>query len=208
MDGYISAASVKRDYGFTDALIKRFLPEPILVDNPFYRSAAPMRMYAVSDVEAAMANPEFEAALEKASRRSASSTAAAERRRQAFIDYCNGISITIPVVTYSDLKNHALSAKQDWYDLHDSIMPRDAYSADEQTTKRWMVNYLRHECTDYDSILCDFKGKIGRDEGYEIYHARVNNAIEKAYPHLFDSSSLRDVCTLQINYPVLFALMQ
>lgn len=196
MDGYISATAVKTEYGFTDALIKRFLPEPVLAKNPFYLSASPMRMYAVSDVEAAMADPEFAAAKEKAFRRSASAKAAAEARRQAFFDYVNSIDIKVPIIEREALIRESLRNKQDHYDYVASLGGYDyepfsaLYCSDEETIKRWCCNYLRHQCTNYDTVLKGFKGKCGREEGYEIYHNRVNSKIKEAYPYLFDDSPL------------------
>lgn len=54
-----------KSMGFTDKLIKELLPAPQLLPNPFYKSAAAMKLWKVSDVEDAMKNPVFQESLKK-----------------------------------------------------------------------------------------------------------------------------------------------
>ncbi len=65
--------------GFSKTLIAKLLPEPKLVKNPHYKTAAPMRLFNKQDVLDAMELEEFKLALEKREKRKA---AAAKQRRQ------------------------------------------------------------------------------------------------------------------------------
>lgn len=45
--------------GFTRKMIKTLLPAPQLVQNPYFKNGAPMKMWNESDVEVAMESDEF-----------------------------------------------------------------------------------------------------------------------------------------------------
>jgi hypothetical protein len=58
-----------KERGWTEAMIRDLLGEPDLhVDNPNYKSAAPMRLWRLQKVEAIEALPEFAARKERAER--------------------------------------------------------------------------------------------------------------------------------------------
>lgn len=52
----------------------------------------------------------------------------------------------------------------------------------ESFLERITVNYLRHECTIYDSVLDDLIGKVGKREAYILLKERVFNLIADKYP--------------------------
>lgn len=47
------------ELGFTRKLIKTLLPAPQLVENPFFKNGAPMKLWCKSDVDVAMESDEF-----------------------------------------------------------------------------------------------------------------------------------------------------
>ena len=61
-------------------------------------------------------------------------------------------------------------------------------NADIDTRKRWAVNYIRHELTNYDWVLERIKGKCGIGEEYNRYKNAVLEEIYKAYPELQSAS--------------------
>ena len=71
-----------KERGWTEAMIREFLGDPDLyVDNPNYKSAAPMRLWRMQWVLVAEATAEFAQAKERAGRlRVAAGKAAATRR--------------------------------------------------------------------------------------------------------------------------------
>ena len=50
--------------------------------------------------------------------------------------------------------------------------------------KRTCVNFLRHECTEYDEHLYQLIGRVGRDEGYILIKSKVLGLIADKYPFL------------------------
>jgi hypothetical protein len=68
--------------GWTEAMIRDLLGKPDLeVDNPHYKSAAPMRLWRLQRAEAAEATPEFASHRERAERQRAAAGKAAETRK-------------------------------------------------------------------------------------------------------------------------------
>lgn len=47
-----------------------------------------------------------------------------------------------------------------------------------------MVNFVRHELTDYDYELYEMSGRTGIGEVHRLYHDAVLSEIAKAYPFL------------------------
>lgn len=56
----------------------------------------------------------------------------------------------------------------------------------EETLKRWVVNYIRHKLVTYDSTLYDNKGKVGKDEAYPVFKKAVLDRIATLYPKYAD----------------------
>ena len=55
-------------------------------------------------------------------------------------------------------------------------------NADEETTQRWIVNYIRHVLIDYDRIAYSLRGKIGGNYGYAALKLSILNKIAEVYP--------------------------
>jgi len=71
-----------KERGWTEAMIREFLGDPDLyVDNPDYKSAAPMRLWRLQRAKAAEATAEFAQAKERAGRRCVAAGKAAETRK-------------------------------------------------------------------------------------------------------------------------------
>jgi ATP-dependent RNA helicase SUPV3L1/SUV3 len=75
------AKTTLKSRGWTETMLRDFLPEPILKTNPHYSTAPPMKLWHVGDIKKAEALPEFIARKEKyqkmAARRSAAPVQAA-----------------------------------------------------------------------------------------------------------------------------------
>ena len=70
-----------KDRGWTESMIRDLLGEPDLrVDNPHYKTAAPMRLWRLQRAEAVEPTPEFATARERAERQCAAAAKAAETR--------------------------------------------------------------------------------------------------------------------------------
>ena len=78
--GCIGAPGLK-ERGWTESMIRSLLGKPDLyADNPYYKSAAPMRLWRLRRAEVIEGTPEFAAARERAERRCAAAAKAAETR--------------------------------------------------------------------------------------------------------------------------------
>jgi hypothetical protein len=77
----VGAAGLKAR-GWTEAMIRDLLGDPDLtVDNPHYKTAAPMRLWRLQRAEAAEALPEFTVRRERAAAQCAAAAKASETRK-------------------------------------------------------------------------------------------------------------------------------
>ena len=188
--------------GFTDKLIKELLPEPELKVNPHYKKAAPMKLWQITDVEAAMEDPSFKKAMETRAKRKAASKKAVKTKTENLLALVQNqiTKISVSKIDIDTLRKETLSEKQDWYNY--LALERDCYvescarAADEDTVKRWMVNYIRHNLTHYDRKLMELTrttaGKTGKHKAYLLFFEAVMGGIADVYPEF------KDECDRQI----------
>lgn len=88
------AKSDLKKRGWTDSLIKRFLPEPDEIrPNPKYRSAAPMILYLAARVAAIEADCDFQAAMTETKCRQDHVARAVKTKRARLSNYIEMIEI-------------------------------------------------------------------------------------------------------------------
>lgn len=105
--GQLTASELKAR-GWTETMIRRFLGPPCATArNPHYRSARPMRIYAVARVDVAERSPGFREAESRARLASARSRTAHETKVKAVVSAAWGIPVALPDVTDSALKANA-----------------------------------------------------------------------------------------------------
>jgi len=55
----------------------------------------------------------------------------------------------------------------------------------ESVSSRWLVNYIRHNLTSYDSLIEEnLQGRIGREQAYSLLRDRMLEEIGNVYPEL------------------------
>lgn len=201
-DTMITLSKLKSEYGLTDKLIKEFFSEPDkLVENPYYRSAAPMKLYDEKRVKRVIKTKKYMKALnEAASRKEAAAKAVKTKTDKTMEETRRKIEdIKVKVLHISDEKLREKAVKS-YNDFHYDILYGDerfinfisGEYADDLTKDRWTVNYIRHELTDYDHDLYNMKGSVGKSEAYVMYKEAVLNKIADAYP------KYREECDRQI----------
>lgn len=176
--------------GFSDAMIRDLLPRPEEKPNPMYSRGAPMKIWKESDVIAVMGTNEYALRFEEFQKRSKKAKGIAEKQREALIAHAlrSAKRVQIRKMSIGDLERVALDHKKkrdeerDPYDCY--YDDRDIADASEENKKRWMVNYLRHCCTDYDAKIERFMGEVGHEQAYCAYRNAVLDKIATAYPHL------------------------
>ena len=160
MGEYITPAGLKGKRGWTDPQIRNLLGEPDkTAKNPHYSTAAPMRLYLIKKVESAEASRQFTRNVPDAKRKSAAAKA-------------------VKTKTYN-LARWAENVKI-WYDFP-SI-------GGFHGSERQKVNYLRHECTAYEDVLCCTYGATGKDEAYHIIKNRILAEISRRFPDLAEEA--------------------
>jgi hypothetical protein len=176
-----------RERGWTPAMIRDLLGEPDdWRDNPIYRNAAPVRLYAADRVTAAESSPAWGERRERAARRSAAGKAVADRKREETHALAREIAgrlvsgLSIP----PDVQQRAIA---DYNALHDRGGDYDKYASCDDSPEflaRITVNYVRHMLTDYD----DAYGELARKVGHQEAHATLRDAVNAAITGLLNAS--------------------
>ena len=180
-------SQLKEEFGFTEKMIKLLLGEPIEKTNPHYKCAAPMKLWTKEEVDVVITSDEYKELKAKADKRRASAKKAVATKTEKIVSEMSLRAEQIKVTKVSDekLMEWTLEAKQDWYDEHQrGGEARNAYEADENTKKRWAVNYIRHNLTDYDYDMDALVNKVGKDKAYNKYKEAVLDKIAEVYPDL------------------------
>ncbi len=185
---YHTSASLK-ERGWSDTMIKNILGEPDdYMDNPHYKCAAPMRLWTVEHVRKAERRKVFkEAAAKYAARKDGAAAAArkaVETKREKCLSYARTVTIDIPVMPKDELLTEAIDSYNEWHLWDRRCLMLADKDSDPDFLNRITVNYLRHECTEYDEHLRELSGSVGIEEAHDILKGRVNEAICKTYPHL------------------------
>lgn len=176
--------------GWTEAGIRRFLGEPdAWAPNPFYRSAAPMRFYERVRVERVEGTAEWQVWLEARRRRGEAASRAAETQRQQLLREIERLPPPpLPVLSKDDLRRHAYEHWRSWKLLRGDDVGGDVSTeTEDEFLDRLSINYLRHECSDYEERCNTLWGRVGREDGYDAIRHRIDYAIIDHYPHLLDA---------------------
>ena len=143
-----------------------------------------MRLYLLSHVEAVEATDEFRTAVKQSGPRREASKKGVETKRAKTRDWLAALTILVEELEWEDL----VSCAADHYNTgpkgnDDNWI--DASSPPE-VLHRHMVNYLRHQMTDYEELLRQKSGRVGSDEAYLELNRKIYDAISEMYPKLAD----------------------
>lgn len=207
------------DMGFTKAMINKLLPPPIERPNPYYKNAAPMKLFVESDVLNVMESAEYKTELEKAKKRKAAAQKGTETKKENLKNLLKEIAETIDVEILSEKelientlekqkayliekKEHDLLYLEDRrdkyeefckvYDELNHLKSVGLHKPSEEALARMVVNYIRHNLTTYDYDLYVLRHKAGQDEAYKVLKTAVLRKIALAYP------KYKDECEHQI----------
>jgi len=185
---YISKSGLK-ERGWTNKAIVDFLGEADAVrKNPYYRSAAPMLCWETTRVEKAEQTDGFIEWYNKTQssrkKQQARQLEINSIKRKALIDssseqFSQEIDLALArfesiedaelqrraILHWKRNKEAFLIEREDFESLPVEIP--DVLDLDQETISRWIENYIRHRLTNYDYILSEMVGKVGREEAYE-----------------------------------------
>jgi hypothetical protein len=169
-------SSELKQRGWTEGLIKKFLPKPDETKtNPIVKSAAPMKLYKIKRVERIEKSEKFIKAMESISKRKAAARKAVETKTAKTIEWANSVNFNVPTFSKDKLERNAIYHYQQY---HDTII---CGSIDEDFINRISTNYIRHECTKYDRIIDSLYGSVGKQKAYDIIKEKINQEIRKKH---------------------------
>jgi hypothetical protein len=169
-------SSELKQRGWTEGLIKKFLPKPDETKtNPIVKSAAPMKLYKIKRVERIEKSEKFIKAMESISKRKAAARKAVETKTAKTIEWANSVNFNVPTFSKDKLERNAIYHYQQY---HDTII---CGPIDEDFINRISTNYIRHECTKYDRILDSLYGSVGKQKAYDIIKEKINQEIRKKH---------------------------
>lgn len=169
--------------GFTKKLIETLLPDPILKPNPYYKSAAPVKLFSVDLVHEVMASETFKNYKEASkSRRQGAKKAVATKKKKLE----QTVQEKIKCIHVKRVENiEKLSMNEQLIRVFErGDFDIGLSKIDDETKARWAVNYVRHKLTNYDEELYSIKGKVGIRSAYVTYKKAVLRKIAQVYPEL------------------------
>jgi hypothetical protein len=183
----ITQAELLKRKGWTKAAIEKFLgTHDGTRGNPFYRSGAPMKLYGWKRVEKVEASQDWNTWCEKSEPRRKAAVRRAASKRQELLDEIEALQIKVPELSQSDLQERAVEHRNVQMCTREGYSTASVESADPEHLQRWCVNFLRHQCTEYDSRLKALHGRVGKGEAAVELRTKMNEAIGDAYPDLID----------------------
>lgn len=175
-----------KERGWTESLIKKHLGDPdVRKTNPRYKSAAPTCLYDDARVARIEATVEFHLDLERASRRRESAGKGVDRRREQTQALLDALRIEVPLLEWDELVTHARRSYDNLQFVRGGEF-KTSSGFDERFLHRICVNFLRHECTEYEVDLLKLSGHVGADEARFGVKCKVLDAIAERYPTLAD----------------------
>jgi hypothetical protein len=178
-----------KERGWTPTLVKKFLDPPDATKpNPHYKSASPMRLYALTRVEAVEVADAFQQAYAKAAARSQVGKTVAARKAAELVSQAEKMQIRVQLQALGKVQDQAIDAYNNFheelsFERGHEYEPASVMS-DPIFLDRITVNYVRHELTEYDESLEEVAGKIGVSLAVATIRRRVYTEIASVYPDL------------------------
>lgn len=175
--------------GWTESMIKHFFPEPHLQrPNPHYKSAPPMSLYRMPDIESVEQSEAFQALKSRAVKRRTGAKKAVDTKTEKLLASINK-DVSLPVLKRRRRLHEAIEHYNDRqferdFDRGDFSSDPANEKSDKKFLDRIQVNYLRHCVSDYENRLEDIYGRVGVSKAYIIIKNRVLDKIGEVYPWL------------------------
>lgn len=134
-------------------------------------------LYLLSRVVAAEATPEFRQAQAALAKRKAASRKAVKTKVDKLMADIEAMVVEVEAIPVGALKRHAIQAYNEW-----NSMSYATHHSDKDFLERIMVNYIRHNLTDYDYALEETAGRTGKAVAIATIRYKIFSAIAEAYP--------------------------
>jgi hypothetical protein len=152
-----------------------------------------MQLYSRERVEAAEAAKKFQENLQRAQGRRQAALKAAETRRRNAVRWAARTEILLhcPTRSMRELQGesvthrneHAGRSRRNRENPDFEHMPQPSM-LDRETLDRLCVNFLRHQCSDYDFTLAETFGQTGKETAIDVIRLRIYREIARRWPDL------------------------
>lgn len=182
----ITKSTLKKGHGWTDALIRKFLPTPDETrPNPHYSSASEMQLFEVHRIRQIERTEEFRREMEKVEKRRAVAKRVTEERHAATLAKVAALPPPeLPSRSPEELRNLAIHHYNDLCAAREHHEKFASTSDSAEFLERITVNFVRHELTDYEKSLQVLHGQVGASDARMEVAERILDAIAEAYPWL------------------------
>lgn len=181
-DKMLTKSQVK-ERGWTEALIKKYVPVPDKEAVNSYSKKAPIKLYFQKRIEDIEREESFIQLKAKAAIRQISAKKSIAQRKEKFLSEISKYQPEIPVIPKEELFERAKKHYEE-INLYKYDKLRNLMNPDDDFIVRISINYIRHELSDYESQLAVIAKKVGVDDAYQIIREKVNEEIIKVYPYL------------------------
>lgn len=187
----LDAYTVENILRIDQYLRKRITDEGILSVSNYIRRRIHGRevdfpLYSLHDIILCLESKEFQVRCEEYLNRKLAGEKAVETKRDNLLKKIEEMNIYVEEMEESDLEEEAI-LHVNYFREGKGKKRNDFLYIDEDTRKRWICNYIRHELTNYDSEIEALVGKTGKNEAYKRLRERIKEAILKVYPFYEDN---------------------
>lgn len=212
MSEYITKSTIK-SRGWTDKLIEIFLKSPDKeAKNPIYRCASPMKLYLIKRVEEIEQSSEFKQRILENKKRIDGSKQAVITKKQRLLDEINKMKIYLDRKNIDIIRKNAIHSYNEFkqslsYEYGDFEYTPATEKSDVIFLRRIMVNYLRHNMSNYDEHLERIFGKVGKTEAYKILNTKIYDKIKEIYPEFAEECDMQlmrkidEINEIEYDYP-------
>lgn len=189
---YLTKTAIKKDRGWTEGAILKFLGEPDKLGSNPYSSKHPSHLYLKSRVEDEEKTNRFAEWKKKSATRRNAARKAANTRKEKTLHKVRSRLDEIQLCPAAQGLSKKRLRKLAVNSYEDIEMERCGYGIPRTVDKdapasfihRIEVNFLRHEATMYDAELEEYAGSTGVREAVDAVRERVYEVIAEEYPHL------------------------
>lgn len=179
MDRFFTKTQLK-ERGWTESMMKRMeLQADKTGRNPCFKNAPLMLLYSKEKIENIESSEKFKELLDRSLNRRNGAKKAIETKTKKLLDYADSVDIQIRYLSDVTLTKMAIKSYNDW-NFRKGKEKVTIYS-DEVFLERIKNNYIRHELTNYDEILSEIKGKVGKNNAYYIIRNKVEERIHNRW---------------------------
>ena len=178
--------------GWTRGMIRRFLPEPMLVENPL-KFSTPMKLFKIADVEAVTASEAFQREMAKRGpHRSAHQDM--EPSPQILMESYTE-KILVEKISDSRLQQEAVMLNKRMYDSKDYFFGDENVKVlDGNLMDKFKVNFIRHNLTNYEALKSEIKGKRCAEMIRKYLKIAVIQKIGETYPDVMSECQRQIAC--------------